>query len=151
MAFGYEKDSTLNAELLNLTPQNLYRAPKHVVSSQTLRLREGPRRGGGLCWFWLLITLTALVEEGEGVQAVKKRLHLTFLWPPWCALFQKSLELGCGTKVCWFSKLAAIADLMGCNGLLSAPEGGWADAAHGPPNIPHHFSPGNFILLWMEV
>ena len=47
---------------------------------------------------------------------------------------------------CCFFKLAAIADLMGCNGLLSALEGGWADAAHGPPNISHPFSTANFGL-----
>jgi hypothetical protein len=48
---------------------------------------------------------------------------------------------------CCFFKLAAIADLMGCNGLLSALlEGGWADAAHGPPNTSHHFSPGIYEL-----
>jgi hypothetical protein len=64
-------------------------------------------------------------------------------------LFQKSLELCCGPKACCFFKLAAIADLMGCNGLLFALEGGWADTAHGPPSIFHHFFPGNFGLLQM--
>ena len=81
----------------------------------------------------------------EGGQAVKKRLHS--IAPLWCALFQKSLELVCGPKTCCFFKLVNVADLMGCNGLLSALEGGWADAAHGPQNFPSKISPWQLGLF----
>jgi hypothetical protein len=40
---------------------------------------------------------------------------------------------------------------MGCNGLLSALEGGWADAAHGPLSTSHHFYPDNLRHFWWEV
>jgi hypothetical protein len=36
---------------------------------------------------------------------------------------------------------------MGCNGLLSALEGGWADAAHGPQNFPSKISPWQLGLF----
>ena len=85
---------------------------------------------------------------GEGGAGCEEASAFDFPLPPFgVRSSRKSLELGCGLKACCFFKLAAIADLMGCNGLLSALlEGGWADAAHGPPNTSHHFSPGIYEL-----
>ena len=103
-----------NAELLNLTPQ-AYTAPLSTwCPPKCLWLREGP--GGGRLWRSVCIWLS--------------------IAPLWCVLFQKTLELSCGPKACCFFMLAAIAYLMGCNGLLFSLGGGWADAAHGPQIFP---------------
>ena len=68
----------------------------------------------------------------EGGQAVKKRRHS--IAPLWCALFRKNLEFICGPKTCCFFKLVAVADLMSCNGLLSALEGRWLGRCR--PRVP---------------
>ena len=48
MACGYGKDSTQNAEFLNLTPQT-YTAPLSTwFPPKTLWLREGPKGGGAV-------------------------------------------------------------------------------------------------------
>jgi len=73
------------------------------------------------------------VEEGEGGQAVKKRLHLIFHCPPLvCALPEKP-----GT---WLDpRLAASSSLqlMLISWAVLACFLHWKVAAHGPPNISH--------------
>jgi len=82
----------------------------------------------------------ALVEEGEGGQAVKKRLHLKLNCPLLVCALPESLKLVCGPKACCFFKLAAVADPMGCNGLLSALENGCRCRPLAPKYFPSLFS-----------
>ena len=108
---------------LNSTPQTYNAPLSTWFPPKTLWLIEGPGGGGCAdSGFWLDSSLAAagiassaaaaahlccravlsvmggargqaLVEEGEGGQAVKKHLHLPSIVPLWCALFQKAWNL----------------------------------------------------------
>ena len=100
MACGYGKDSTQNAEFLNLTPQT-YTAPLSTwFPPKTLWLREGPK-GGGAVPILASYHTQRTGGGGGGGAGCEEAFHLIFHCPPLvCALPEKP-----GPKACGFFKL----------------------------------------------
>ena len=80
---------------------------------------------------------------GGGKAGCEEASASDFPLPPFDVRSSRKAWIWLWTQSLLLLQACSYADLMGCNGLLSALEGGWADAAHGPPDITITF-PGQF-------
>ena len=98
----------------------------------------------------LLLLPYSPFSDGEGVGGqAEEASAFDFPLPPLVFVLPEKPGTCLWTQGLLLLQPVSVANLMGCSGLLSALEDGWADGAHGPRSTSLHFSPGKFGLFLM--